>query len=188
METEFWKCQPESEPWRGPGERFALVDPSDQSPARTEAPILENRRYGAELHNARRTASFRFLPFDHNEALMNMLRSKKISLLGRKWCEGMFHSRSHTRLVFVELKAKNRLRLQQPVKQIRSVLSFLQRHEPGVLNKARWKRAIISNRKHPFAYTAQDRDKRHQEQFHAYKKEFSANWGVRLESGFHIEL
>lgn len=187
MERDFWRCQPESEPWWGPDSRFALVDPVNQMPAFT-IPYAGSGAAGAVLHNGRRSASFRFFPLDHNDALMGLLVQRKIPVRGRKWCEGLLRSRGRTRLVFVELKAKNRMRFRQPVDQIRSVLSFLEKHAPSILQKARWKRAVISNRKHPFAYTANDRNVRHLETIRMFRKEFQSRWNVRLETGAAIEL
>lgn len=188
MTTDFWECQPESEPWWKPGVDFALVDPADQTPAYTVAPIHEVGKHGANFHNGRRRASFRFFPLDHNAAFLRLLTEKNISIQGQKWCEGMFHSRGRTRLVFVELKAWRRFRLSAPVKQIGATLTLLKRHFPSVLERARWKRALISNRKHPFAYTAHDRNVRRQEEFHSYAKDFMSHWGVKLEAGKSFEL
>ena len=188
MKTDFWHCQPESEPWWTPESRFVLVDPAGQNPAHTEGLIRENGIYGAKVLNGRRTASFRFFPLDHNDALMRLLSESGISIQGQKWCEGMFHSKGRQRLVFVELKAWRKMKIGKPVGQICSTLSLLKKHFPSVLDNARSKRAIVSNRKHPYAYTARDRSIRRVTEFRKYQRDFFQQWGVSLEAGYDIEL
>ena len=181
METEFWRCQPESEPWWGPGTRFGLVDPGNERPAHTVSFENDSPPVDAIIENKRETASFRFFPIDHNAALTTLVVSRRIPLSGQKWCEGFFHSKKRTRLVFVELKNRRKARIRQPMEQLSSVLSFFDKHLPLILQKAKWKRAIVSNRRRGQSYMANTRNAQQRESFRKRAKEFRERWNVKLE-------
>lgn len=181
METEFWRCQPELEPWWGPGARFGLIDPGDERSAHTTHLGNNPPQVDATIENKQKTTSFRFFPIDHNAALKTLIASRHIPLSGQKWCEGFFHSKNRTRLVFVELKNRRKARIRQPVKQLASVLSFFEKHLPSILQKAKWKRAIVSNRRRGQSYMANTRNAQQIESFLKRVKEFREQWDVKLE-------
>lgn len=188
METDFWHCQPKSERWWEPESDFYLLDPGQNEPARTELTAGHSNADARFVHNGRRTASFRFLPLDHNESIRSLLLARRIPLDGRKWCEGVFHSRGRSRLVFVELKNRKRSRIGIPIAQVESVLRFLADHAPAILRRAKWKRAIVSNRRNGLAYVANARNDHRMKTFRSRAAAFHAKWGVKLEIGRDIVL
>lgn len=181
METEFWRCQPELEPWWGPRSKFFLLDPGGNKPARTEPDIGQSNTQLFSVRNGRQTARFRFFPLDHNPVLMSLVVARRIPTRGQKWCEGLFHSRGRTRLVFVELKNRSRSRIGKPIAQIESVLRFLSKHTPAILRRAKWKRAIVSNRRSGMAYVANARNDHRMKEFRVRAAAFRAKWDVTLE-------